>query len=163
MVRFFFSPQGRIGNAAYLLGFAFLSPLFFLFNIGTEALARGAVKSPASFMIPVLGFFLIWAMLVLIVKRLHDLNLRGWWWLIPMATQILITLPLLYAATLTMGLMQGDSGRNRFGAPPSDINRWRFQFQLWRQGRRFKKGAIDAARYTAARAALLAYYFPPRS
>ena len=39
------------------------------------------------------------------VRRLHDLDKRGWWIFVPIAN-------------LVFGLRSGDSGENRFGPPP---------------------------------------------
>src|SRR5687768_6287946 len=46
------------------------------------------------------------------IRRLHDINMRGWWYLPTL-------IPLLgFFWTLYIGIKEGDSRPNRFGPPP---------------------------------------------
>ncbi|TGE09694.1 DUF805 domain-containing protein [Hymenobacter fodinae] len=47
-----------------------------------------------------------------VIKRLHDTNLSGWWWL-------LFLVPIVsYGLSIGMTFVQGTRGRNRFGPDP---------------------------------------------
>lgn len=162
-MRVFFSPHGRIGSLVYFLSYAALTPLFFAFSLGVNETLRGALAPSLAFFFIAFGFLLLWVTGCLIVKRLHDLDLRGWWWVIPIAASKLTPLPLLYAATLALGLFPGDLGTNRFGAEPAGLKRWRMRFQLWRLARQYQKGILETTAYMRERTRLLAFYLPPKA
>jgi uncharacterized membrane protein YhaH (DUF805 family) len=47
-----------------------------------------------------------------VIKRMHDTNLSGWWWL-------LFLLPVVnYGLNIGMSFVQGTRGQNRFGPDP---------------------------------------------
>ena len=65
-------------------------------------------------LIVIFSLFLTIASLALVVRRLHDTNKSGWWYLIIFT--IIGVLPLLY-----WYCKKGDEGENRFGSNPLDI------------------------------------------
>ena len=64
--------------------------------------------------IGIFSLFLTIASLALVVRRLHDTNKSGWWYLIIFT--IIGILPLLY-----WYCKKGDEGENRFGSNPLDL------------------------------------------
>ena len=65
-------------------------------------------------LIVIFSLFLTIASLALVVRRLHDTNKSGWWYLITFT--IIGVLPLLY-----WYCKKGDEGENRFGSNPLDF------------------------------------------
>ncbi len=65
-------------------------------------------------LIVIFSLFLTIASLALVVRRLHDTNKSGWWYLITFT--IIGVLPLLY-----WYCKKGDEGENRFGSNPLDL------------------------------------------
>ena len=65
-------------------------------------------------LIVIFSLFLTIASLALVVRRLHDTNKSGWWYLIIFT--IIGVLPLLY-----WYCKKGDEGENRFGSNPLDL------------------------------------------
>ena len=65
-------------------------------------------------LIVIFSLFLTIASLALVVRRLHDTNKSGWWYLIIFT--IIGVLPLLY-----WYCKKGDEGENRFGSNPLDF------------------------------------------
>ena len=65
-------------------------------------------------LVVIFSLFLTIASLALVVRRLHDTNKSGWWYLIIFT--IIGVLPLLY-----WYCKKGDEGENRFGSNPLDL------------------------------------------
>lgn len=66
ILRFFVSPEGRIGRLDFFLGF-----LAFIF---TASCIKYVIGEPTLFtIIPLISFIII------CIKRLHDLNMSGFW------------------------------------------------------------------------------------
>jgi len=65
-------------------------------------------------LIVIFSLFLTIASLALVVRRLHDTNKSGWWYLIIFT--IIGVLPLLY-----WYCKKGDEGENKFGSNPLDL------------------------------------------
>jgi uncharacterized membrane protein YhaH (DUF805 family) len=72
-----------------------------------------------------MGFaILLWPFVAISVKRLHDLNISGWWLvaaaIIPFASRITYIGPatLWLIAVVLLGFIPGKSGSNRFGNDP---------------------------------------------
>ena len=65
-------------------------------------------------LIVIFSLFLTIASLALVVRRLHDTNKSGWWYLIIFT--IIGILPLLY-----WYCKKGDEGENKFGSNPLDL------------------------------------------
>lgn len=94
-MRFIFSFEGRLRRLDYIFSFVivvFLNRLVYALTFET----------PWAFLlaIPILYFYIAQS-----TKRFHDLNMSGWWQLIPMAYLLLI-------------FSKGDSGDNQYGADP---------------------------------------------
>jgi uncharacterized membrane protein YhaH (DUF805 family) len=67
----------------------------------------------------------LWPISAIYAKRLHDLNLSGWWMLVLPLITMIETLAridpwnmLVLAAIATFGLLPGTPGENRFGGNP---------------------------------------------
>ncbi|MDC7682484.1 DUF805 domain-containing protein [Asticcacaulis sp. BYS171W] len=130
------SPRGRINRATYLLYSLTFLPL--------ERLFQGIASSDTSWL-ELLGIAvalpLIWLWACLTIKRLHDLNLSGWWCLalllfpvtsagamvliyfleagsvIPVLLAVIAGIPVLLAYIL-LTFVKGTVGDNRFGPDP---------------------------------------------
>lgn len=67
---------------------------------------------------------LVWPFVAITVKRLHDLNLSGWWALLILAAPFAARLIGIYPSTLLLfgflllSTLSGTSGDNRFGTDP---------------------------------------------
>jgi uncharacterized membrane protein YhaH (DUF805 family) len=123
----YFSHRGRIGrlrllklNLLNLLALAFLSASIYLLYRLTE--------SPFVWILMILSLPIVYSNMMLAIKRLHDLNLSGWWllWL----TLIDVVLDLIdesgmlnYAFSIVQfalyWLARGTDGPNRFGPKPA--------------------------------------------
>ncbi|OQW43513.1 MAG: hypothetical protein A4S12_00445 [Proteobacteria bacterium SG_bin5] len=110
----------RLEVVSFAFGLLLLAALTALFTLGAgaghgEALARIEMLAMAGLFASVFGATLIIPTLALQVRRLHDLNLSGWWLLVDL-------LPYVgWAAMLVLLLLPGSRGANRFGADPRDI------------------------------------------
>ncbi|MGH6643316.1 MAG: DUF805 domain-containing protein, partial [Bradyrhizobium sp.] len=79
-----------------------------------------ALKWPVTAAVLIVG----WPLIAVVVKRLHDFNVSGWWMAavlaFPSVAKLLgINLLLLYLlAIVLLGLFAGTAGDNRFGSDP---------------------------------------------
>ena len=128
---FFLSMKGRIGRQEFALG---LFGLVLIDMLVARIGPRLENSSPLYYTVrpPPLDWSVthllivvsLWSFVAIVVKRLHDLNLSGWWMLaflaIPHLTKALAVpgwIPhLLIAATLCA--LPGRPGDNRFGSDP---------------------------------------------
>jgi len=121
---FYLSPAGRTGRLFYWL-FGFL-PLTLLGGGLGLLVPRTVVGTRYVLTVAILIF---WPQVVILVRRLHDLNLAGWWvtlfWLIPLALAFWRTpLPpgtgsvVSWLAAIVIGLFAGTEGPNRYGNDP---------------------------------------------
>jgi uncharacterized membrane protein YhaH (DUF805 family) len=128
ILRLFFSFYGRIGRAKYWAGWVGAYAV-----IGV-AMAAWAFLPPSSTVSGVAGLISMMAVFTLIpicVKRLHDLDITGWWVLVflglysfavagirdQMATQIGSVI--LFIAVVWLGSTKGEAGGNRRGPAPA--------------------------------------------
>jgi uncharacterized membrane protein YhaH (DUF805 family) len=107
-------PQGRLGRTRYQCVTGAGIALCWLSIYFVHA-------HPLPFDILSVGFFL-WEILLTLfmipfcIRRLHDINLSGWW--------ILLCHPLInFGAFLVLTMMPGTQGANRYGLPPLPANR----------------------------------------
>ncbi len=147
LARLLLSPYGRIGRGPYIVS-------VFSLLVLAAAMARFYRSTPqnmidgATIPISIIGLFAVYAAAMVTVKRLHDLDLSGWWALIytwPAFTmavlpKLLLVLPIMLLmdytkpgfwvmliatvvfATLLGYLMftSGTQGPNRFGPPMAE-------------------------------------------
>jgi len=114
LLAFLFSPRGRI-NRAKIWGFSILKWGAVLALGMAAALldTRGAPASPQDLLVGLIVVGSLYPTLVVGMKRLHDRNMSGWFWLltfIPLANLWL---------WVEMYMMPGKPGDNRYG-PPND-------------------------------------------
>jgi uncharacterized membrane protein YhaH (DUF805 family) len=112
MLEFLFSPVGRIGRAQWWLGQ--LVPLAFfivLWILIAHLESNLGWLNGAS--IGTICIFLVWFTFCLTVKRYHDRNKSGWWYLLQF---IPIVGPIW--ATVELGFLAGDYSDNDFGPGP---------------------------------------------
>lgn len=101
----YFSLKGRTGRASYL--FLFLLPSI---AIGLLSFKLADMFNAKNIIEPIITYGFIWPAVAVQIKRLHDLNLSGWWLL---ATAI----PYIgfLGSIIVFGFVPGSSNENRFG------------------------------------------------
>jgi len=121
---FYLSPIGRTGRLFYwLLGFLPLT----LLGIGAGLVVPRTQEGTRYLLTGVILLF--WPQAALLARRLHDLNLSGWWvtlfWFIPIALALLhAPFPpatgtlLAWLAAIILGLIPGTDGENNYGNDP---------------------------------------------
>jgi uncharacterized membrane protein YhaH (DUF805 family) len=128
----YFSLNGRINRKTYWLNYVLASIGFFIVLTLLAVLLQevGAIL----FLIAMIPF--IWASIAVSVKRLHDVNLSGWWYLFPVIPNIIAQLMLFsgsseglhllfsgiaglanLALLILNGFIPGTKGRNDYGYP----------------------------------------------
>jgi uncharacterized membrane protein YhaH (DUF805 family) len=133
---YFLSLKSRISRQEFWLGYAGASAILFLLKWKLEDISfynpTGRVRYSddidMALALPklVAAGILIWPLSAIYVKRLHDLNLSGWWLLFLTAISAVTTITstdrwnvIFSAAIIILGLIPGTRGSNRFGADPS--------------------------------------------
>jgi uncharacterized membrane protein YhaH (DUF805 family) len=131
---FLLSPNGRSTRQEFWLGyFGLIAVLGFLVRtLPNLALYRHtgrlwyrheldlALRWPAMAAILIVG----WPLIAVFVKRLHDLNVSGWWMvamlaLPPLSKATGVDLGILFLVpTVLLGLFAGTADDNRFGSDP---------------------------------------------
>ena len=131
---FLLSPNGRASRQEFWLGYigmiavlAFLIrtlPNLALYNQAGRVWYRDeldhALRWPATAAVLIVG----WPLIAVFVKRLHDLNVSGWWMiamlaLSPISKMVGVnSLILFLVPTILLGLIAGTTGANRFGNDP---------------------------------------------
>ena len=131
---FLLSPNGRATRQEFWLGYigliaaeavlirALPNPL--LYNSRGRSWDHDdldlALKWPVTAAVLIVG----WPLIAVVVKRLHDLNVSGWWMAavlaFPSVAKLLgVNLLILYLlAIVLLGLFAGTAGDNRFGSDP---------------------------------------------
>lgn len=96
--------------------------VFVLFNIAMSVVLRAvdiqtgtfSVAGQVGFLGGLYGLFIIIPGIALGVRRLHDMNASGWWYLLTL-------IPLVnFILFLVLLLKSGSQGPNRFGADPKE-------------------------------------------
>lgn len=108
VAQLYMSSVGRVGRRTWWLGH------FFPVIVGTCLLASvDRFTGSNGALLAAWWFITLWPSIVLTVKRLHDLNLSGWWLL----TLCVPVLGPLYNF-IQCGFFRGTLGSNRFGPDP---------------------------------------------
>ena len=134
---FFLSLRGRISRQEFWLGYLLMMAVLFLFIPRLQDLSL-AVHQPANgnwhrdeldaaLLRPKIGAFasMLWPLIALYVKRLHDIGASGWWLFVAAAALLFMTMigidPRNYVGAAffaVVGLARGTRGDNRFGPDP---------------------------------------------
>ena len=120
----FFSPGCRIGRIRYLshgmlVTLVMYTVLGIITAIGVSGGSDGFTPLLMLLMIPFYIFF-IYASVLFMVQRLHDLNQSGWWWL-------LMIIPLINIGMMIwLVFFPGTEGSNNYGKhpPPNKLWNW---------------------------------------
>lgn len=120
---FFLSFRGRISRQEFWLGYALTIAVMLLLMPQLWDNSRKAVGAYLLWVIA--SAMVLWPLLTLHVKRLHDLNVSGWWLVCFCAavaalnaSGIIQTDNASVAMVGAIGLMRGQRGDNRFGPDP---------------------------------------------
>ena len=114
---FLFSLKGRISRKQYWLNFLLpalgISLLIGLLAGGSSAANESAAGGPMDWLAIVWSLALLWPGIATQVKRWHDREKSGWWYLINF-------IPLVGGiwAFVETGCLAGTQGENRFGPSP---------------------------------------------
>jgi uncharacterized membrane protein YhaH (DUF805 family) len=131
---FLLSPNGRSSRQEFWLGyFGLIAVLGFLIRTLPNLVLYKhtgrlwyrdeldlALRWPAIAAVLIVG----WPLIAVFVKRLHDLNVSGWWMvamlaLPPFSKMTGVNLSILFLVpTVLLGLFTGTAGDNRFGSDP---------------------------------------------
>lgn len=117
-----FGSQGRMGRLAFLLNTAILMVFASIFWLAVAGLPKGNLVL-ALILFSVIA--VIWTAMALQVKRLHDMNMSGWYvlWIWSLATAIgevdgpahTVSCAFYFLVLAWLGSMPGSAGPNRFG------------------------------------------------
>lgn len=116
----FLNPHGRLSRQNFLVAMFVLTALVgvSLFVLSFAGLFLRALEFPILtdlvFFTPL--FFWAYCSVTLAAKRLHDMNLSGWWG-VPGLIPIFGTLPMF----IILFLIKGSDGDNRFGGDPTAL------------------------------------------
>ena len=122
----YLSHHGRIGRLRFL-GAGLLNALMSILLMAAIYIVYEATKNPATFVFLLILLPIGYANIVLCIKRLHDLNLSGWWMLLIFLIDVLLgavdrsgTLNSLsgLAQMVMYFLVPGTLSANRFGSKP---------------------------------------------
>ena len=127
---FFLSMKGRIGRQEFalgLFGLVLIDMLVVRIGVRLDSGPQYYVGTPPPGGVSIILVLLLaslWPYAAVVVKRLHDFNLSGWWALalilVPHLTKALVIpswIPYLLVAA-TLGALPGRPGDNRFGSDP---------------------------------------------
>jgi len=101
----FTTPEGRIGRQTWWIGVAIL----FVVSLILSTLIGDGGLIPL-----IINVLLLLAGVMLHIKRCHDRGKSGWWCLI-----LIIPFIGVIWAIIDLGILAGDAGPNRYGAPPA--------------------------------------------
>ncbi|MBJ6108930.1 DUF805 domain-containing protein [Hymenobacter sp. BT523] len=108
----FFTANGRLRRRAYLLRVLGLYTLAILFY-AAPGLLYAAEVPPGLALAALAGIVaVLYLTMVQVALRLHDLDLRAWWWLVMLLPGV------SYVLGAGLQFVQGTVGPNRFGPDP---------------------------------------------
>jgi uncharacterized membrane protein YhaH (DUF805 family) len=122
-----FDPSGRFGRLSYVAWLMLVSITLnlvqFILNLGLGPAGGGAPEQSGFIAIAIIGLTLMLTLLMVVasilfaIRRLHDVDLSGWWLLLSLVPLVNIFLGLFLL------LKPGTDGANRFG-PPRQTAGW---------------------------------------
>jgi len=134
---YFLSLKGRVSRQEFWLGQALLIVLVALLEIKLTAYflamrqpesgvwSRDAFELTLALPFYFISAVLFWPVTAIVVKRLHDLNLSGWWVAVSLTlsyvSAVINSCSLIFlfmTAVMVAGLPPGTQGQNRFGNDP---------------------------------------------
>ena len=128
---YFLSPKGRVSRQEFglgLFGLILVDMLVVRIGLKFDSAPRYYDTRPSPghdiSVLHLLLIALLWPIVAILVKRLHDLNVSGWWALtilgVPhLASALHVKYWVLYLAIVaTLGVLPGSRGDNRFGVDP---------------------------------------------
>jgi len=107
MIRFLFSPYGRISRKSYwldwILPYFLISIACLLFDYATFSVNPRTGEPPPVFQL-ILAVVLFWPSIAVTAKRLHDRGMTGWWQAVPfLATVVLAVASYWYWTKMNTG------------------------------------------------------------
>lgn len=110
----FFTTRGRIRRRAYWgRTLSLYAVVFLVYALASQVQYHTAQDETLAIvgvgLVMLLGFILT---VIQGIKRLHDTNLSGWWWL------VLLVPVVSYGLSIGMSFVEGTRGQNRFGPDP---------------------------------------------
>lgn len=158
MVRFFFSPNGRINRFEWWLGVLLPWGFFVVISImsisaygdmdNLEASLENLLPTHVMVMLFCLWAITQWTHFCVTVKRYHDRNKSGWWYLI-------IFIPVFSIwQIIECGMFSGTSGGNDYGDLVGGVSSEAFEAEIagMRQDRRDRLGIPDPVRHERSNA-----------
>ena len=129
--------RSRASRSEYWWGILFVTLLSYLQGYVVSSVAVSAFSSPNAIdtyiklgiaMLAIQVFHMV-ASTALTARRLHDVNMSGWWYLLAFTIIGLIPLSIWFCT-------KGTIGRNRFGKDPLEHQKHLFKPQVFRESRK---------------------------
>ncbi len=125
-----FSTKGRIDKKRFAIGFLIVYDIIictFIMQGFNEALLEMAYPPRLASLLTLLFFFILtigtvvaaMASIILLIKRLHDINFSGWWFFLFWILNAISKGLLGTLATIILMFIAGTSGSNKFGEDPA--------------------------------------------
>jgi uncharacterized membrane protein YhaH (DUF805 family) len=133
---YFLSLKGRISRQEFWLGYGATIVVAFILKWKLEDLFvymrrpatgvwyRADLELALALPKILAAAIVLWPLIAIYVKRLHDLNLTGWWLLglITIHAIAMVIIPdawiVIFLSNVVIGLIPGTRGGNRFGVDP---------------------------------------------
>ncbi len=134
---YFLSLRGRVSRQEFGLGYVGLFAAGVVLNrlvgsiVFSDRSGFGSHWHPAELEyalrlpLKIVVIVLLWPLIAILVKRLHDIDVSGWWsvavFAIPYVAPPMATLALLLTTLTIIGRRPGSNGSNRYGAQPRPV------------------------------------------
>lgn len=126
LLRLFFSFYGRINRTQYWTGWA---GAYAIIGLAMLVWAFMPPSEVVSFVVGLIALTCVFTLIPISVKRLHDLDITGWWVPVFLAVYCFILLPrepisnsissvVLFILIVWLGSRKGEMGGNRHGPAP---------------------------------------------
>jgi len=104
--QFYFSPSGRISRSQFWLRgmlpiYGIMIVLYVIMIIGISA-KSGVITGIFSVIVSIYALIVIWPIIAVWVKRIHDRNKSGWYLLIPIIAGIIVAIVMIVAIASTV-------------------------------------------------------------